>query len=907
MNAGTQIAHYKIIRPLGKGGMGEVYLAEDTRLKRQVAIKVLPESLRGSPDRLARFRTEAEAAARLKHPNIAPIFALEDAEGQLFIVMEYVEGQPLYAHIPQDGMDLETFFSTFIPLSDALAHAHTHDVTHRDLKPGNIMIAEDGTPKILDFGLARITRPDPEEAPSDAVDSDAPTMTMDPNAPLPHPQTPPKSLTEGMQFMGTPAYMSPEQAQRQRVDHRTDLFSLGVVMYEALTGKRPFQGDTLESLIGHILVADPEPVTQVKPVTPYTLWQVVRTCLRKDRDERTQTARRLHADLRDVQQEVTAGAVLVDASAMLSPEPVPFWRQPIPIVVTIMLMVVTGLVVRMLNPHTEASVRKFQIAGADTRGNRTVALSPDGTMIAYVADEKLWIRELAVLESRTIPDSQGAGGLFWSPDSDFLGYAVANTLWKVSVRGGSPVKLCELPGNNEWDIDATWGTAGTIVCDSPEGLMAVSYQGGDPQLMLQPDSSTGEWQFASPHFLPDGHTLLFVARKRPDTDEIVVQVGDSRQILISQVDGLSARPVYSPTGHLVYHHGGAVRAQPFDLSKLTVTGTAFPVAGRGVQPSVSIDGTLVYTDTETNLHQLVWVNRDGRVEGPIGEPQYQMYDPALSPDGTLVAVRGNDESGDYADIWIHDSIRHTKTRLTFDPGHESQPVWHPDGSQIGYTGSTAGLDTSSIFTITADGSDQPRMVVSGTPPVWGPHWSSNGKYLAYYFIHDAGTAELNRDIWYMPVDGTREPVPLLTTRYNEGLPRFSPDGRYLAYQSDDNGRQEIYLTTFPAGDMRRKISVSGGVHPKWNGRGDELYFVTGDSLMVVNVRTRPVLRLGLPRMLFTGEQVGGPLTRTNLFQPVYDVATDGRRFVVVRPVEQGEGASTITVVQNWYKEFETSP
>ena len=431
MEPGKTIGHYRIIRQLGQGGMGEVYLAEDTRLKRQVAIKVLPESLRSNTDRLARFRTEAEAAARLKHSNIAPIFALEESVGRqgaslLFIVMEYVEGQPLYAHIPQDGMDLDSFFRIFIPLSDALAHAHTHDVTHRDLKPGNIMIAEDGTPKILDFGLARITRPEPEEASLDAVDSDAPTMTMDPNAPLPAqeaPQAPPKSLTEGMQFMGTPAYMSPEQAQRQRVDHRTDLFSFGVVMYEALTGTRPFQGDTLESLIGHILVSEPEPVTQVKPVTPYTLWQVTRMCLQKDRDERMQTARQLHTELRHVREEVVAGTVLLDANAIeTQPVLVPFWRQPIGIGAIALMTLVIGIIgAWLLTPEPpDPPLRKFQWA---VEGLGQPVISPDGAKLAYVAGNprRLWIRDLDSTVPREIPDSDGAYAPFWSPGSDQVG------------------------------------------------------------------------------------------------------------------------------------------------------------------------------------------------------------------------------------------------------------------------------------------------------------------------------------------------------------------------------------------------------------------------------------------------------------------------------------------------------
>jgi eukaryotic-like serine/threonine-protein kinase len=365
MNAGQHLAHYTIIRPLGKGGMGEVYLAEDKKLDRQVAIKVLPERLRQNPERLERFRREAKAAASLKHPNIATIHSLEEIEDQLLITMEYVEGESLRDRILSDGMDVDTFFDIFIPLAAALSHAHIQGRIHRDLKPGNIMIAEDGRPKILDFGLARIIDPDPvqvysESEPTPEIGPDDETRTMNEEEQWKTTEAIEKgvpSLTRGGQLIGTPQYMSPEQAESEEIDFRTDIFSFGVVMYEALTGQRPFEGKTLESIIGRIVEAEPKAVTELKPVTPYTLWVLMRQCLKKNREQRIQTAGELHSALEDVQQEVKTGTVLVDASTipepiseLAEPEPIPLWRQPVTIAVMVLMLIIGGGTIWMLKP-----------------------------------------------------------------------------------------------------------------------------------------------------------------------------------------------------------------------------------------------------------------------------------------------------------------------------------------------------------------------------------------------------------------------------------------------------------------------------------------------------------------------------------------------------------------------------
>ena len=455
---GQTISHYKITSKLGEGGMGEVYLAGDTQLDRQVAIKVLPDAVRQDPERLARLRREAQAAASLKHPDIATIHALEEADGLLFIVMEYVEGETLTERIPADGMDLDSFFSTFIPLTDALAHAHENGRIHRDLKPANVMMTPEGIPKILDFGLARI---EPEEPAASDLDSQARTAATEPKAVA----DAPPSLTQERAFLGTPAYMSPEQIEGKKVDTRTDLFSFGVLMYEALMGQRPFQGETVESIMGRILTEEPRSITEQNPIAPHQLWWIIRKCLQKDREQRTQSARELHTDLMTAQQEVASGPVLVDANTVALPpeKPMAWWRQPAAIAAVVVLALVIGLAAAWLfKPLPEPPLRKFALP-IEPFSNPTdngPAISPDGTMLAYTEKGRLWIRDLANLQARQIADSEGAEQPFWSPGSDYVGYVAANELRKVVARGGPSTTLCRLAHSLR---GAAWRTDGTIV------------------------------------------------------------------------------------------------------------------------------------------------------------------------------------------------------------------------------------------------------------------------------------------------------------------------------------------------------------------------------------------------------------------------------------------------------------
>ena len=949
---GTTLSHYRIIRQLGKGGMGEVYLAEDTRLNREVAVKVLPESLRNNPERLARFRREAEVAAKLKHPNIATIHALEEAVPEddgtgdgdvsvrarhaspqrehpdghasiLFIVMEYVEGEPLTARIPSGGMDFGTFFDTFIPLADALSHAHEHGRIHRDLKPANIMIAQDGTPKILDFGLARIepgaakAQADSESAiaPESAIaDSETSTVTMKEGVPLPE-TPPPQNLTQGRQLMGTLPYMSPEQAERKDMDHRTDLFSFGIVMYEALTGQRPFKGDTETSLLGRILEAEPEPVTTLKPVTPHTLWWIIRQCLKKDREDRIQTAHELCTDLKDLRKEVEAGIVLVDASLQKC---VPFWRQPAAIGAVVLALAVGLVAAWFLKPVPEPPLRKFELTvdAVANQGYDGPAISPDGTMIVYsqgeLLDTRLWIRDLDSVTPRELPDTRGAVSPFWSPNSDFVAYSTLypKTLWKVAATGGPGIPVCEKAAT--YYRGGVWQADGAIVFGANPGASALSEvgvlytvpsQGGVPVVFATADTSLGQRGLIHPTLLPGG-ALLYAATVGETDGALVVQTGQERRVVLPIRGERVAFPAYSTTGHIVYQRGfpesKGVWAVPFDGTQ--VTGEPFPVDVTGNYPTVSSDGTLVYRPGGLAIHSMerpAWVDRQGRVE-PVGKGWEGFYAHALSPDGRLVAFRASRQGN--LDLYVHDLEQDTTTPLTYGPAIDGVPAWSPDGRWVAFDSDRSG--DGDIYVKASDGSGSAELLVGGPGLDRPASWSLDGRHLVYYSISDS----TGRDLWYAALqekdrkvtpDGS--PQVFLRTPYDEFGGRLSPDGRYLAYVSNESGRYEVWVRPFPDGGSKWQVSSDGGTYSRWSTKGDELFYVQDETLagrgpmMVVPVETGNGFRRGSPRKLFD--------TPEDVDFINFDVSVDGQRFLARGKSEAAQPQVTITVVENWAREF----
>jgi eukaryotic-like serine/threonine-protein kinase len=900
MNAGQTLEHYTIIRPLGKGGMGEVYLAQDTKLKREVAIKVLPDSVRNDAERLKRFRREAEAAAKLNHPNIATIHSIEEDQGELFITMEYVDGKTLAEHIPSYGLDTDQFFEWFIPLSDALSHAHELGRVHRDLKPANIMIRQDGTPIILDFGLARI-----EQSESPELDSNAPTKTM---------KDAPPSLTQGKSFLGTPAYMSPEQIEGKVVDARTDLFSFGVVMYEAVTGQRPFKGDTVESMIARILEIDPTPATEVKPTSPYILWQVIRKCMVKDRERRMQTARELDHELSSVQTESQSGTAPVDAKTV-DTRHIKFWQRPIGVSINVLAALIIGLSVSwFFNTETDAPLRKFHIPLeiSTPLSSKSPAVSPDGKMVAYIDHDRLWIRSLDSVNPQAIPSSKGAQLPFWSPDGDYVAYLSNGKLLKVPAQGGTSIPICDLPNAELMGGGGSWGRDGKIVFGVikeglADGLFIVSDQGGAAKSYMPVDSSGGEYStFLDPYFLPDNRGLLIklqttVRTVRSDSitsESIVVQTEDRREVIHTEAAVLGL-PVYSPTGHILYQRRPAdtadpdvplttrrsIWAIPFSIADLTRTGDPFLVVENGVRPTVSSDGTLVYRVDTGQKTQLVRTDRAGKVLDVIGEPNELTMTLALSPHKeNRLAVTHSENNN--PDIWIYDLDREIKSQLTFDPAYDIEPTWSPTGNRIAFT------SNQNLYTITSDGNGDPELLTARGN---SPNWSQDGSYVIYHVIDE------KRDLWYLKLNDDQDPTPFYVTPFNEGFPRISPDGRYLAYVSDEFGQWEVYLKAFPNGKGKRKLSSEGGVMPRWNGRGDELFYVEKNTLMSVQLNPRSGEVLSEPNPLFSKEWARASGVEQQSREN-YDVFSDGQSFVISQLIDVGSGS--IVVVENWIKEFE---
>ncbi|MDA2938615.1 hypothetical protein MYX75_10175, partial [Acidobacteria bacterium AH-259-A15] len=564
----------------------------------------------------------------------------------------------------------------------------------------------------------------------------------------------------------------------------------------------------------------------------------------------------------------------------------------------VLVAAVAGVMGWILKSAPELPLHKFELAvdSLEAGIETPLAVSPDGKKVVYVSAGRLWIRELDQLEPRQLSRSEEAHLPFWSPDSAFVGYVAAGKLWRVPVSGGESTTISDLQGALVGGAGATWGPNGQIVFSrGSTGLLEVSARGGDPQPLLELDPKS-EGDFHQPHFLPDGRGVLFVVhRKQQAPDTLALLAGQTRKVLL-QLEGQALwSPVYSPTGHILYRReptNAGIWALPFSLSKLEVTGEPFLMVPEAMYPSVSSDRTLIYVRrASTALTQMVWVNRSGQVESAIGQPQRQWPFPALSPDGERVAV-GADENDNW-DIWIHDVARGTKTRLTFSDGMDTEPAWSPAGDQIVFRSG----DNPSEYNISvkaADGTGQPQTLVKGITPAFSP----DGKFLLY----SARSEETGWDLWYLPWDGDKKPVVFLQTDGWQYWPRVSPDGRYLAYTSDESGRNEVYLKLFPSAEGKWQVSVNGGHWPRWSSSGDRLFYAEGDYLREVEVTTRPSLTLGTPRKLFTRQASGG--TSPFGWPDGFDVAANGR-FVLVQSAESDKGSKNpgITVVQNWFTEF----
>ena len=750
-------------------------------------------------------------------------------------------------------------------------------------------------------------------------------------------------LTKTNTAMGTVAYMSPEHAQGMEVDSRTDIWALGCVLYEMVSGQRPFQGQYDQALLYEIVHEEFAPLTSIRAGVPMELEFIVGECLAKDRDDRTGTAQEVSRKLRTLAEKLKSGrstilrttnltgtvpatmtaAQTVNPAEALPPDVVPVRRsrqlveRAIAVVLAVAFLGLLAFNFTQAPPETtEVTVTRFSFAPegllATTLSSGGASISPDGKNILYASEtdgeSSLCLRSLSNESARELPGTAGASEGFWSPDSSSIGFAVGGPdfeLKRVSIDGDNPITLCELPGTavNTAYLGGTWSPDGErIVFPSGLRLYEVAARGGQPQLVLDASDSPRHIS-ASPHFLPtDGgsHGLAYVAGVVTADLMLAVmglETGERREL------GPGGVPFYSSDGYLIDGHmNGAddgLRALPFSLDTLEATSQSFPIAEDGQFASVARDGTLVYTDRPAaGTFQTVWRARTGVVLESVGQPQPTIGSPSLSPDGQRVAVTSA-ESGNN-DIWVHDLTRSTKTRLAFEDRPEVYSAWSPSGREIiyQYVG-----PPHRLLRRAADGTGEAVVLLEAEIPLVRPDWSRDGRYLVY----DETNPEARNDIRYIELgtDGEAgEPVMVLGSPADEQFAKLSPDGRYLAYESDESGRYEIYVLSFPGGDGKRQVSVNGGQQARWRSDGRELYYVEGDTLMAVSVSTESAFTLGQPQRLFEAPPAPGLALTGGGGRGGYDVSADGERFLTVAPVEGAEAAPpTIRIVQNWYEEF----
>jgi serine/threonine-protein kinase len=884
--SGARIGTYHVGALIGAGGMGEVYRARDSKLARDVAIKVLPSTLAADPDRLVRFRHEARLLAALNHPNVAQIHGLEESDGIDALVMELVEGDTLADRIAKGPVPLEEALHVAGQIVDALEAAHMLGIVHRDLKPANVKLRPDGVVKVLDFGLAKALNESPVDPSLDSTVSAV-------------------GRTRPGMVLGTAAYMSPEQARGLEVDTRTDVWALGCIVYETLVGRSAFGGVTVFDTIAGVLARDPE--WQALPEnTPASVRRLLRRCLQRDRSRRL-------ADVRDARLEL-ADASNEPLDAPSSPSRT--WNVErlgwlSALVVTVL---VAGAAVAHFTPSQTPVIPRavtrtlVDLPNLATTNGTNVALSQDGRRIVYVGNggRQLFVRALDALDPISlVTANQRIDGPFVSPDGQWVGFFEGGRLKKVPMSGGPAVELAPIASSGS--RGATWTTDDAIVfatSSAADGLWLVSSSGGTPIALTHPDRSRGEAGHLWPERLPDGHTVLFtITSQTGDLDAAQIVALDVRTQQPHVVLRGGSHAQYSPSGHLIYTAAGALRAVAFDLSRLATRGTGTLViptlsttSEGGSDFAVAGDGTLAYVsapaaDRIDAPRTLTWVDRTGKEQPLTAPPRGYIY-PRLSPDGKRIAL--DSFSGSARGIWIWDLVRATMTRLTLDSAVNRAMEWTRDGQRIVYTSNRSGFDN--LWWQAADGSGQSEPLTTSPNVQFASGTTPDGRALIFFEAHE----KAGRDIMTVALDGTRRVASLLATPFDERNGIVSDDGHWLAYECNRSGRSEIYVRPFPnvaAGEWQ--VSVEGGTRPLWSHDGKELYYVAlarGGALMRVPVDIiGGSLHGGTPVKLFDGYAAINP-NRT------YDVAPDGR-FLMIKPVVQSQAAPNLVLVQHWDEEL----
>ena len=874
-SAGARIGPYEVRSLLGSGGMGDVYLARDTKLNRDVALKLLPRDLVNDADRLRRFEQEAQSASALNHPAIVTIYELGQFNGQPFISMEFVDGHTLRHQLGQGAMPPRRALQIAAQIADGLAKAHEAGFVHRDLKPENLMLSADGHAKILDFGLAKL-------ADANVRDGDRHTKT--------------DHATRPGVVLGTAAYMSPEQASGQPADSRSDQFSLGLVLYEMLTGRRAFARPTAAETMSAIIREDPEPIAQHTSAVPTPVRWIVERCLAKAPAERYASTRDLARDLATARErfsELTSSAAIAQPKSRFSRREAMAWS-----VVAVLGATLLGLLMFRSPDVTRPAARPIRLTVPAPEkgrfylpiGGSPFAISPDGQHLVYATTgggpRQLWLRSFESLVARPLAGTEGAGVPFWSPDGLAIGFFTPDKLKRVSPSGGDPVTICDARGGG----GGTWNRDGVIVfapgIDS--ALYRVSAAGGVPTPLTTLDDGRSESAHMSPTFLPDGRHFVFNVQARQGGG---MQVGslDSAERKLVLSDAIVVG--FSEPNQLFFARNRNLMAQAFGLTRLQLIGDPMLVAegvgtlGPSVAAAVAASGgALVYWTGARDISQPTWVRRDGTVIATIGPPaEYKNL--ALSPDGGQVAADRFDTR--QTGIWLFDVVRGSVTRSIIGNNYESTPVWAPDGRSFVFA---SARDTPpNLYLKRLDAAEADERLFITTLQSFPQSWSPDGQRIAHYTIDP----KTGGDIWLLPVTGDRRPVPFIQTSFAEHHARISPDGRWMAYVSNESGRDEVYVTRFPRASGKWPVSSDGGNWPVWRRDGRELFYHAHDGqLMAVSVGAGPDFVAGRPTALFTPKALVGGLGVGTF----YDVAADGR-FLINMLVERTSPPATVLL--NW--------
>ncbi len=911
---GQSIAHYTILEKLGEGGMGVVYKALDTKLNRAVALKFLPAQVSASDQDKSRFIQEAQAAAALNHPNICTVHGIEEwdepgGSKQTFIVMEFVDGQTLQEK--KKNLSLKQAIEIGIQVAEGLAAAHEKGIVHRDIKPENIMIRKDGIVQIMDFGLAKLRGA--------------------------------SRLTKEGATVGTVGYMSPEQVQGLDVDQRTDIFSLGVVLYEMLSGELPFKGVHETAIIYEIVNVDAFPPSSVRQDIDPELDRIVLECLDKDRDERCQSAKELSKDLKRFKRESgrqrvsristvrnisrpmsvstqatdqTSGAITGPGSGTIMSPPASS-RTPGPLahisaawlVAALSLLVSLGSVGFLLlrGSPTDQSVSRTAILSPHKVNYNTdvgghIALSPDGKILAFVGIDTtgrslLWIRPLNSLLPLPLSGTDGAEYPFWSPDSRSIAFFAAGKLKKIDASGGPSLTICDATQGR----GGAWNRDGIIIFapSNADGLYKVSAAGGAPVRITHIDSTLHQVNHRWPFFLPDGKHFLYTDMTSP------TGANENDQVFVGSLDSSINKPILHAgsntiftRGYLLFVRQENLMAQPFDPSSFALTGEAVPIAqqiqfanirSKGIF-STSENGELVYQSSGgAQATRFIWFDRNGRESEIFGDRPID-NSASLSPDGRKIAFDSYDPQARNLDVWLYDLGKNVSTRLTFDPLADRNALWSPDGQTIVFSSNRKGH--FDIYQKKADGTGAEEPLFISNVEKGATDWSRDGHYICLSVNGKPGT---KWDLWILPMFGNRKPYPFLETEFSEWSGAFSPDSRWIAYQSDESGRYEIYVRPFQGAEGKWQVSTTGGLNPIWRPDGHELYYESAErKLMAVEVSgTGSTFQAGTPHPLFDIDSKGQG--------SIQAIAPNAQRFLLT--VAPGASSVPVTIVMNWDAEM----